>query len=223
MRNRAVRTFATILSLLVAVSSTVQAGPISITQVIQVVGSQPSTAQIPDLRLRAALQNDGESGEGSRPVSTGTVSSGATTTRSASPVADGTLGAAPVNADSLLSGIALRTDDAPANIDVIAQGDIEGSICDCGEIPVVENHHVPLWPLLFLAAVPLFFIHHHDCNSCPTPTPTPNCKDCGPPPVPEPTTLLLFGSGLAAVGAGLRRRYARSKLERALAGAEEAN
>jgi hypothetical protein len=136
-------------------------------------------------------------------------------------VADTSIGTAPANADSLLGGIALTADEPQANIDVISQGDLEGSICDCGEIPTVERHHIPWWPLLFLAAVPFFFIHHHDCTSCPPSVPTPTPP---PPPgeVPEPTSLLLFGSGLAAVGAGLRRRYARARLQSAIAATEEA-
>lgn len=215
MRNRALRPFATILSLLLAASTTVQAGPISITDVIQVMRSHRNTTQMPDLRLRAASQGSNQPLEEPRDRPK-------TETQSSVPVSDVSLGAAPATSDSLLEGIALKSDDTPSNIDVIAQGDLEGSICDCGEIPVVEKHHFPLWPLLFLAAVPLFFIHHHDCDTCPTPTPTPPCTDCNPP-VPEPTTLLLFGSGLAALGAGLRRRYAQAKLERATASSEEAN
>jgi hypothetical protein len=32
--------------------------------------------------------------------------------------------------------------------------------------------------------------------------------------VPEPSTILLFGSGLAALGAGARRRYMRAKVSK---------
>jgi hypothetical protein len=33
--------------------------------------------------------------------------------------------------------------------------------------------------------------------------------------VPEPATLFLFGSGLAAIGASLRRRHAKSQQSKA--------
>jgi hypothetical protein len=87
------------------------------------------------------------------------------------------------------------------NIETIQQEDITGTVCDCGEIKVPSGGF-PLWPLFGLAGIPPFFIHHNDCTSnCgPTPTPTP------PPTVPEPASLLLFGSGLVLLGAFLRRR-----------------
>jgi hypothetical protein len=115
--------------------------------------------------------------------------------------------------------------DNPQNVDVISQGDLEGSICDCGEIPgVAVGRGFPLWPLLFLAVIPFFFIHHGKSHPPPiteTPTPTPPPPTPTPPPeIPEPTSLLLMGSGLAALGAGLRRRYTRGKLEKAIASEE---
>ncbi len=59
-------------------------------------------------------------------------------------------------ADSLLSGIAVSSDTSQT-IDVGDQGDLEGTICDCGEVTVAGGGF-PKWPLLFLAAIPLFFI-----------------------------------------------------------------
>lgn len=218
MRNRVLRPLATMLSLILAASTTVQAGPISISQVVQVLGN---SSRGPDLRLRNVSQT---SSLVSDVVSTKVSTSAQPTSSEPSSinvVETGAVGTAGTSPDSLLSGIALSSDDAQT-VDIISQGDLEGSICDCGEIPGVGGHF-PKWPLLFLAAIPFFFLVHHDCDSCQpssTPTPTPPCVNCDV--IPEPTSLLLLGSGLAAVGAGLRRRYARGKLEKAIASTEEA-
>jgi hypothetical protein len=198
--------------ILAAASAPVKAGPISINQVVQTLNSYQSADRIPDLRLRqnaGSVLNDVPSGSSRAGDQPATVGSG---------IADSST-AAPASSDSLLAGVALDSDTPQSNIDVIAQGDLQGSICDCGEIPPTETHR-KLWPLLFLAAIPLIFIHwhHHDCESCPpsTPTPTPPCTNCNTT-VPEPASLFLFGGGLAALGAGLRRRYSRVKLEKEIA------
>ena len=110
------------------------------------------------------------------------------------------------------------------NVEVIEIGDITGTICDCGEIPLIPIGGVggafPIFafPLLALAAIPLFFLGgdsdtvENALPPTPTPTmPTPTNMPTPPPaPIPEPTTMLLLGSGLLALGAGSRRRRRRA-------------
>jgi hypothetical protein len=120
--------------------------------------------------------------------------------------------------DELLAGFPLVQDPQKLGVEVIEEAEVEGTICDCGEIFVAAGGF-PKWPLLFLAAVPLVFIN--DCDDCDTPpqsepTPTPTPTPPPPPgptptPTPEPASLLLFGTGLVAVGAGLRRRRRNKK------------
>ena len=52
-------------------------------------------------------------------------------------------------------------------------------------------------------------------TATPTPntTPTPNVTPTPPEPVPEPMTLLLFGSGLAGIGITARKKLRRRKTE----------
>jgi len=216
MRSRAFPPIAALLSVLL-LTGPVNAGPVTIHEVIQVVGNYQNP---PELRLRSLTQTASTpvSGVKGSIVSSG-VKSGA---NGQGPATDGTV--APAGSqDSLLSGVGVVSIDSQRGVEIVDQGEVEGTICDCGEITIPGGF--PKWPLLFLAAIPLFFIDGGDDEPPPvfTPTPTPNpTPPTTPTPVPEPASLLLFGSGLVAFGAGLRRRYAKAKLAQAVDAAEEA-
>jgi len=216
MLSRAFRPIAAILAILLLTGAPTHAAPVAISEVIQVLGSYQNP---PELRLRSVSQSTNSSvddTEGPSPVASAAQQSAA---GDVTEIADTSTGDVVTSdsADTLLAGVAVSA-DPQAGVDVVDQGDVEGTICDCGEI-TVPGGGFPKWPLLFLAAIPFFFIH--DCDDCepglPTPTPTPP----GTPEIPEPASLFLFGSGLAALGAGLRRRYARGKLKTQLQTTEE--
>jgi PEP-CTERM motif len=212
MMSRAFRPTAAILSILLLSGAPTHAAPVAISEVIQVLGSYQNP---PELRLRSVSQNASSAvpdGEGPSPVASATQQSAA---GDAVEIADTTT-ANSVSGDTLLAGVAVSA-DPQGGVEVVDQGDVEGTICDCGEI-TVPGGGFPKWPLLFLAAIPFFFIH--GCDNCQTPTPPPP-PSTPTPEIPEPASLLLFGSGLAALGASLRRRYARGKLAAQIQTTEE--
>lgn len=92
---------------------------------------------------------------------------------------------------------------------------IEAGECNCPQPdPIVAKttRGFPWW-VLGGGAVPLAFIDRKKSNPPPddnppsSPTPTPPTT-----PEPEPLTLLLFGSGLLALGAGARRKFAAANV-----------
>ena len=213
MLSRAFRPIAAILAILLLTGAPTHAAPVAISEVIQVLGSYQNP---PELRLRGVSQNPSTAvpdGDGPSPVASAGQQSAA---GDAVQIADTTT-ANSTSGDTLLAGVAVST-DPQGGVEVVDQGDVEGTICDCGEI-TVPGGGFPKWPLLFLAAIPFFFIH--GCDHCETPTPPTTPTPPGTPEIPEPASLLLFGSGLAAFGAGLRRRYAKGKLETQLQTTEE--
>jgi hypothetical protein len=214
MMSRAFRPTAAILAILLLSGVPTHAAPVAISEVIQVLGSYQNP---PELRLRSVSQQTNSfvaEGDGPSPVASAAEQSAA---GDVAEIPDTTVGDVVTNdsADTLLAGVAVSA-DPQGGVDVVDQGDVEGTICDCGEITVPPGGW-PKWPLLFLAAIPFFFIH--GCDDCKTPTPS--ITPPGTPEIPEPASLLLFGSGLAAFGAGLRRRYAKGKLETQLQTTEE--
>lgn len=200
--KRNFRVFAAALTLVFLSAVPALAEPVRINQVIQTLSTSPRG---PELKLETLVTQQ-DPGKGS------TQQSGTKT--------DGTQGSSQPKTDTVINGVTV-TQGQQIGVEIIENGEVEGTICDCGEI-WIEGGGIPKWPFLFLGAVPLVFIN--DCDDCdrteveptptPTPTPTPVSSPSPPPPpqVPEPASLLLFGSGLAAFGAGLRRRYSRAKL-----------
>lgn len=207
MMSRAFRSVVAILSIMLLTGIPTHAAPVAISEVIQVLGNYQNP---PELRLRSVSQHSStlvSEGDGPSPVASASQEDAAGETGEVVGIADGTTVDAPTG-DTLLAGVAVSM-DPQAGVDVVDQGEVEGTICDCGEI-TVPGGGFPKWPLLFLAAIPFFFIH--GCDDCETPPSTPPTTPPSTPEIPEPASLLLFGSGLAAFGAGLRRRYARGKL-----------
>ena len=197
---RRCRLIAATLSLLILTVAPALAEPITAKQVVQTISSSQGTL---DLRLNTLVAQD--------PATTksGTQQNGP---RSEGSQQGGT------NTESIVPGIAITSEGQQLGVDY-EEGEVDGTICDCGEIPPLPGIGFPKWPFLFLAAVPLAFIDScDDCderNESPTPTPTPPSLPTPtptPPGVPEPGSLFLLGTGLAAAGAGLRRRYAKMKL-----------
>ena len=197
-RWRAVRAFtAFALMVVLFTARSVQAEPVGIHQVVQTLSSYQGPA---DLRLSGIATQD--------------PSGNSKSTTATDPHNDGPIAPVVIAPDG--SVLPLLQDPQKLGVEIIEEAEVEGTICDCGYFDIPGGF--PKWPLLFLTAVPLVFIN--DCDDCdenpqssptPTPTPTPPPPTPTPTPTPEPASLLLFGTGLLAAGAGLRRRYKKAK------------
>lgn len=191
---RATRLICATFCLLFLTTVPVLADPVRINQVVQTLNSSQG---VPEITLNSLINHD--SGQ------KGTQQSGARTDGSGT------------KTDSIITGPTVTGQGQQIGVETIAEGEVEGTICDCGEI-FIAGGGFPKWPFLLLGAIPLAFIDT-DCDNCdtpsttPTPTPPSTPTPTPTPQVPEPASLLLFGTGLAAASAGLRRRYGKAKAE----------
>ncbi len=208
MRRQAVRIIAPVLVALLAAAAPARAATLTFADVVQAVGANGQLRPASEVRLRLGVQS------GAATAQSGSTQSGGAPSQATNA---GTQTAAAQQTTQTPSTTTPSTPDATlsqsgGNVQTVDLGDVTGTVCDCGEIPVA---HIPKggFPWWTLAGIPVICVtgictsNNHN---------TPECVEgCTPPPpgTPEPATLLLFGSGLLALGAGARRRYARKQLE----------
>jgi acyl-CoA hydrolase len=197
--------------LFIAAAASAQASPVRYDDVFamaSVVGQSGRSSV--DLRMRSFSQQQANTSTQQTASNRGTQDQKQT----AAPAPDG----APSAPAGSLTGtvVAPPATGQQTTVETIELGEVQGTICDCGEI-LIPGGEFPLWPLLGLGAVPFFFIHKD--KTPPTevfPTPTPTTTP--PPQVPEPATIFLLGTGLLAFGSGARRARARTSAKNDAAG-----
>jgi len=218
MRTRIFQPIATFISLLLLVAVPVQASPIKFADVVNVMGDLQNGGQLQRLKLRAVQD----------PSGSGTADSGArSSSAELAPAAEGDAqlqasslvsGTEAVAASTLMSGTEVAPQQPQGDVQVFQQDSVDGTICDCGEIPPVGGGF-PKWP--FLALIPLICLTGICTGDGKKVPPSPTPQETPTPPIPEPASLFLFGSGIVALSAGARRRYAKMRANKQAAAMTE--
>src|SRR5580765_2250166 len=134
MRTRIFRTLSTALSLLLLVAIPTQAGPIKFVDVINIMGDLQRGGQVQQLELISGLRDPGAQKIAGASASMPSTAPGFKTDTSA----PGTLaGFGAQDVASLNAGTAVAPQQPQGDVQVFDQDSIDGTICDCGEIPPV--------------------------------------------------------------------------------------
>ena len=195
---------------MLAAAPTALAGTITYGEVVRTAGAGGRLRPATEVRLRL--------GSGQPTAQVGSTQGAAASTQeqqqpSGQQPAVAPNGSADVSAPASLDPTLSQSGGQVQTVDL---GDVTGTVCDCGEIPVERIIPKGGFPWWVLGGIPLICVSGICAGgddeippTTPNPTPTPPINT----PVPEPISLFLFGAGLLAVGAGARRRHGRRQDE----------